>query len=222
MPDLTPTPVPPIHALAVTDAQTAYSLAKELFSLNLFVGTGLDLYGQPKFELDRPLTRLESLALVIRLLGLEETANNYKGVNPFTDAASWGDRTAAYAYSIGITFGVNDDHTLFAGDRKVTLQEFTAFLLRVLAYSEAKGDFLYSDALKKAIEVDLFTSLEANKLGNGDFIRAESVVALADALMAKSKGSDLRLIEKLAEQKVISKEQSEAFISNVSKIYVRK
>jgi hypothetical protein len=65
----------------------------------------------------------------------------------------WGDRYAAYAFNAGITTGVNNEHTLFASDRSVTFQEFTALLLRVLGYSEAKGDFIYEQAIqnKKAL-----------------------------------------------------------------------
>jgi hypothetical protein len=216
-----PTPAALIPQLSVVTAQTANDLARELFSLSLFVGTGKDTLGNPTFELEKPLTRLESMALVLRLLGLEETANKYKGVNPFTDVDAWGDRIAAYGYNIGITVGINEEHTLFAANRNVTLQEFTAFLLRVLAYSESKGDFEYVDALNKAIEVSLFSDAEVAKFSKDKFIRAESVVALVNALLSKVKGSDARLIDRLVEQKVISKEAADLFIKNVKAIYPR-
>ena len=121
----TPTPIPP-----------PASIADALYKLGLFVGTGTDAEGKPIFELERQPTRLEALALIIRLMGLEKDAFAFTGANRFTDVPGWGERYAAYGYHIGITVGVNDERTLFAPNRQVTAHEFTTFLLRVLGYSE--------------------------------------------------------------------------------------
>jgi hypothetical protein len=222
-PAITPAPTAapsPIPNYTVTTAATVTSLALELFKVNLFVGTGADSSGNPVFELERPLTRLESLAIVIRLLGLEEEALSSTVPNPFKDVPSWGDRIAAYAYSIGLTFGIDDEHTLFASDRLATPQEFTAFLLRILGYREATGDFEYSEALRKAMEVGLFKELELGGITEDEmFLRAEAVIAIVDVLRSSLKGSSTKLIDQLVSQGSIGKDSADALIAIVNQLH---
>jgi len=182
--------------------------ANELYKLNLFVGTDPT---KPVFELDRNLTRLESIAIVLRLMGLEDTAQAYKGVNPFTDVPIWGDRYAAYAYSIGLTVGINDVHTLFAPDRPVTQQEFCAFLLRVLGYYEKNGDFDYANAVKKASDTGLFSAFGNTYKSGATFLRGDSVVYMVDALLTKSNGADTTLLDQLVKQGVITADAAAKF-----------
>ncbi|MDR1558918.1 MAG: hypothetical protein LBS84_04310 [Clostridiales bacterium] len=206
----------PINKRAAT-LENAEDLASELYKLNLFVGTGNDINGNPRFELDRSLTRLESLTLVIRLLGKEAAANSYTGVNPFRDVPAWGDRIAAYAFNQGITVGVNRDHTLLDSNSPVTYQEFTAFLLRVLDYQERNGDFQYAQALNKAVEVGLYTAAERQNLSAGSFLRADAVTAMTNALMTKMKGTNSMLIDKLVSDNVIEAKARDEFLAAVVK-----
>jgi beta-glucosidase len=200
----------------------AVSLAQELYKLNLFVGTGVNSDGTPVFELERPLNRLEALALVIRLLGAEKAANAYTGSNPFTDIPSWGDRYAAYAYSIGLTAGINDAHTLFAADRNVTSQEFTAFLLRTLGYTEQNGDFVYANALSKAISAGLYTEKESQWIsGSSAYLRSDAAAAVTDALLSATKGTGTELVNKLAADGVLTQKQASDFVTAVNKVYTR-
>ncbi|MDR2650616.1 MAG: hypothetical protein LBB94_13015 [Clostridiales bacterium] len=203
----------------ITLREAASQIASELYKLKLFVGTGNDENGNPKFELDRSLTRLESLALVVRLLGKEAAANAYTGANPFTDVPAWGDRIAAYAYSQGITVGVNNAHTLFDSNKPVTCQEFTAFLLRVLGYQEKTGDFLYARALDKAVEVGLYTTSERQSLNAGQFLRSNAVISMTNALTTKIKGDNTLLIDKLVEDSVVEAKAKDDFQAAVKKIY---
>jgi hypothetical protein len=114
--------------------QIITTYANELYKLGLFIGVGNDEDDNPVFELDESLNRIDALVLIIRLLGREEAALSFDGINPFTDTPDWASKYLAYAYDQGITLGVSA--TQFAPDLNVTLQEFTTFILRVLGYHE--------------------------------------------------------------------------------------
>jgi hypothetical protein len=201
-------------------------LADQLFKLGLFVGTGVNSEGMPTYDLPRPLTRLEGLALMIRLMGLEKEAAQYKGVSIFTDVPAWGERLAAYAYSVGLTQSVNELHTEFAPGRLLTYREFTAFLLRVLGYYENQGDFQFEQALNKALEIQLYTAQEKQTLGNGidtnAFLRGEAVISMINAMMIPVKGSDGRLMDQLVRQGVATEQQRKNFIDMAGALYYNK
>ncbi|MDR1639481.1 MAG: hypothetical protein LBT59_07290, partial [Clostridiales bacterium] len=157
--------------------------------------------------------RIESLAFIIRLLGLEKEAQAYTGPNPFKDVPDWGARYAAFAYSRGITFGVDSAHTLFDSDRPITLQEFTAFLLRVLKYTENGGDFAFGQTLDMAVKVGLYREKPDNK---SSILRGDAVLSMTEALLTKQKSTNKRLIDTLVDSRVITKSAADAFIKSVT------
>jgi hypothetical protein len=197
------------------------SIADKLYALKLFAGTGTNADGTPIYELNRSLTRIEALAIVIRLLGLESQANTFTGLNPFTDVPSWADRTAAFAYSQGITVGVNSAHTLFNSNGLITPQEFTAFLLRVLGYSEKNGDFAFAQTLNKAVETGLYSGAELQFINSNSYIRGYVVANMADTLLALPKNSQTRLIDQLVSQNVLTREAADKFIGEIAQVYIR-
>jgi hypothetical protein len=197
-------------------------VAGELYKLNLFVGTGTTESGEPTFELSRPMTRIEALVALIRLMGLEADASRSSSGNPFADVPDWADRTAAYAYSIGLTVGINDEHTLFGADAPATPGDFTVFLLRILGYSEASGDFSYSDARRKAVEAGLLKVFESAAINaDGVLLRAEAVIAMAIALISNPKGSQTSLVEKLATEGRVPKDAASEFKKSFTEVYKR-
>lgn len=160
---------------------------------------------------------MEALVIVIRLMGLESRANEFTGANPFTDTPDWGRDFAAFAYSEGIAFGVGGGQ--FAPNRYVTYQEFTAFLLRVLGYSESNGDFAFAQALNKAVEVGLYSSNQRNVAANAtQFTRADTVVSMVNALMTNSRGTTTRLIDRLVADDVISRGAANRFIAEATRV----
>jgi len=206
VPSPTPTPLPNEDEVSVADA---------LFRLGLFVGTGTDADGNPVFELNRPPTRLEALALVIRLMGLQNEAIAFTGDNRFTDVPGWGNHYVAFGYSIGITVGVNEERTLFAPNRQVTTHEFTTFLLRVLGYSEADGDFIFEEAMQKASIIGFFSPFGIARISTDNFLRDHAVHAMANALLTQPKGSNEYLLYRLANQGVYSREDADWFRENI-------
>ena len=184
-------------------------LAMEFYKLGLFLGTSTG--SEPIFDLDQPLTRLQALVLTIRLQGLEEEALAFEGDNPFDDVPDWGAAYAAFAFAQGITNGTSPD--TFSPNDLVTCQQFTAFLLRTLGYSEKDGDFEYDDTLKYAQLIELISAEQLADLGEGVFLRGNAVVEMVLALMTLVKDSDnVRLINTLIDAGVITQEEAVAFV----------
>jgi hypothetical protein len=206
----TPTPAPKAPLSATEKAEVVkLGYAQELNKLGLFVGTGTDEAGKPTFELDKDVSRLQALAIVLRLMGLEEKALAFQGSNPFVDVPDWGDRYAAYASSIGLTVGIDDARTLFAPERKATYQEFTAFMLRILQYFEANGDFSYERSIEAGARAGLYPDGAPN--GKAEVLRGSAVETMVNSLFAKIKATDRRLIDKLILDGALSKEAAQSF-----------
>ena len=192
------------------------SFADELYKRGLFQGYRIGSDGNPVFGLEDPLTRIQALILTIRLLGLEEEALAFEGVNPFGDVPKYAEPYTAFAYANGITNGVRPNR--FEPDRPITAQEFTAFLLRVLGYSDKAGmDFEYRDTLKKAVEVSLYNVETLGGLSEGVFLRDYAVTAMVHALLTNVKDDeDVMLIDTLVDSGAITREQADAFIAAVT------
>jgi hypothetical protein len=181
----------------------------------LFVGTGNDAVGNPVYSLDRNLTRIDALVLIIRLFGTEKVALEFDGANPFKDVPDWAERYASYAFSSGITVGVNSEHTLLDPGRNVTYKEFTAFLLRALNYFEAQGDFEFDLALEKALEIQLYNSISV--YGQSNFLRGNAAEAMVRALLTPLKSTETGLLESLVQRGAIDKKAGEEIV-----VYARK
>jgi len=169
----------------------------------------------PQYGLDKKLTRLEALVLVIRLMGLDEVSKAYSGTNIFTDIPAWGDRYAAYAYNTGITSGVDSKNNLFAPDKPVALQEFTALLLRVLEYKETNGDFNFEQAIQKGIDAGLFNLFGITAFSSDEFLRGHAVLEIANALKTKPKGKETLLIYRLTDYGLFSRSDAGWFVDNI-------
>jgi hypothetical protein len=207
---------------ATTEAELSKlenSLADQLYKLKLFVGTGTNGDGTPIFDLDKPVTRMQGLAVLLRLLGDETEAAAYTGPSPFVDTPEWGANMAAYAYSKGITAGVDSTH--FDPDSNMSYQQFTAFLLRALGYSEKNGDFIYANSLDKAVLINLYTQNERTRLQNGSYQRGSMVINMTDALLCEVKGSQTTLIDQLRQEKVVDEQAAQTYKTDVSRIYGR-
>jgi hypothetical protein len=201
--------------------EAGQKISKELYKLGLLLGTGVNNVGEPEFELDRPLTRVEALSLILRLLGVEGEAAKYSGENPFRDVPEWAQKYAAYAFNSGLVFGVDEQNTSMDAKRDITYQEFTAMLLRVLGYTEAKGSFAFDKALDKSVEASLFTFNENQVFSEQKaFSRNEAAVALADALTAYHPETEQLFIYTLVDKGILSLQQANAFISSLSEIYL--
>ena len=203
------------HETSMSD-ETDICYAQMLFDLGLFRGTGVDANGNPIFYLEGNLTRLQAIILTIRLLGLENAAHNFTGANPFEDVESWSVHYAAFAFSEGITAGISA--TEFAPNRLITFHEFTVFLLRVLGFDDRAGDFIFAEAIQKAVEIGMFNNLQAENFSADVFLRVGAVSVMSYALLVyASDSAGTMLIDILFLNDVITEAQRDTFVQNMKK-----
>ncbi|MHA6480567.1 clostripain-related cysteine peptidase [Paenibacillus sp. strain BS8-2] len=146
-----------LFAITPSAAAQNASYAEALNRLGLFGGTGNG------YELSKVPTRAEALVMMLRLWGKEEDAlkNTYK--NPFNDT-TWESPYVSYAYSNSLVNGMTEHR--FGGNQPTSLNQYCAMMLRVLGYSETKGDFTYETAVSfasKVMGIDLAKEAEFNR-----------------------------------------------------------
>ena len=146
---------------------TYESEAESLQSEGMLKGNenGLDLL--------KPLSRIESAAMLLRAKGESENADT--AVQTFTDVpqSHWGYGAAQKAYSLGIVNGVGDDK--FAPEKTVTAEEFCTMLLR----SAGESEFDWKQALNMLIERNIITEEESKTMDF--FTRGDMAKILYDA-----------------------------------------
>lgn len=185
-----------IPALAVKAGSE--DAANLLYHLGLFQGTGSNADGSPNFDLNRAPTRAEAVTMLVRLLDQEETAQNGSWSTPFTDVPQWAAPYVGYAYSQGLTNGVDADR--FGASESVTAGQYLTFLLRSLGYADGE-DFVWSSP---------WTLTDKLKITSGDygektqFLRADAAYLSAAALDAPRKGSNQTLLQFLRQDNSVS------------------
>ena len=138
------------------------------------------------YNLERSSTRTEGLVMLLRLLGEENRALNYKGSHPFTDVPSWADRYVAYAYEKGYTSGVSEN--LFGSQKTLTLNDYMTFLLRALEYNDKNGDFTWANSADAAIDAGILSQSEVQAIKDRNiFYRDDLVYTSYKVLFANCK-----------------------------------
>lgn len=137
-----------IPASAATSAEM--EAADDLYSLGLLKGTG------EGFELDRGATRQEAMVMIVKLLGRERTALGASWSHPFKDVDAWADDYVGYCWQKKLVSGYDATH--FGGSDYVTDAQYLTFVLRVLGYSPAKGDFKWSSPWALAQKLGLISA----------------------------------------------------------------
>ena len=130
----------PVLAAPAGEAEQA---AWTLYHFGLFQGTGTDERDFPIFDLDRIPTRAQGVAMLIRLLGLEDTALSGTWTTPFTDVPPWAAPYVGCAYEKGLTVGVSADR--FGSSAPIKATEYLTLVLRALGYSSGE-DFAWDQA----------------------------------------------------------------------------
>lgn len=180
------------------DLSRETDMASGLKALGLFRGVS-----DYDFALDRAPTRAEALVMLLRLLGLESEALQENAAHPFTDTVfcRWADPYIGYAYSHGITAGL--DAATFGGGAAADARTYLTFMLRALGYTEGPdGDFLWSAPYTLAKDIGLLPA----QLRLSSFLRADAVTVSYAALAAPCKGETQTLGEKLVADGVVSAE----------------
>ena len=167
-----------VPTLAVS-AEEAQPSAQLLYNLGLFRGTGTNADGSPQFSLNRAPTRAEAATMLVRLLGAEEQALAKSWTTPFTDVPDWAKPYVGYAYTKGLTNGV--EPTRFGADSTVTAGQYLTFLLRALGYRDST-DFSWETPWTLTDELEI---TNGDYSGKHEFLRADAAVVSARALHAK-------------------------------------
>lgn len=140
----------------------AQRCAEALRELDLFRGT------DKGFELERPMTRAEAAAMLVRFLGAERTALSDRFSHPFTDVPKWADSYVGWLYQSGLTKGISK--TLYGSSNPVTAWQYATFITRALRDNEF-------------IPPELITDADINRIdGAKKFIRADAAIMSARAL----------------------------------------
>ncbi len=154
-----------------------------LYNAGLFNGT---LKG---YELDKTATRAEAVTMLVRLIGAEDIAKTSSYEIPFNDVPEWAIPYVGYAYENGLTKGVSSDK--YGSDQLITQQQYAAFMLRALGFSEEASDFSFSNAVK------IFNDKCGEVLCGNIFYRKEMVLMSYNALSSPTKDKTPSLAQKL-------------------------
>lgn len=173
--------------------------ADMLNSVGLFNGTNNG------YELNRVPTRVESAAMLVRLLGAEKEANEMKYEHPFTDVPEWANNIVGYMYEKGYTSGIGNN--LFGSAQVTIARDYSTFMLRSLGYSSI-SDFNYLEALNFAAANGIITNEEADTFNNQEFKRNEMVLISYRTLKVPVKGENALLAEKLVDSGVVSAQKA--------------
>ena len=177
-------------AAGTLDVNTADALNE----LGLFLGTGNG------YELEKGLTRAEGVTLLIRMIGMEETAENGVFDNSFTDVPDWAAGYIGYAFANNITNGTGV--TTFSPDAAMTDYMFLTLVMRALNYSD-KGDasqFVWNNPYALAKELGLIEDVKPDV----NFTRADAIKIFWNALDVKLNGAEVTLADRLVEQGVFA------------------
>ena len=143
-----------------------------LNTLGLVKGTG----GPSGYALSAQATRAQAITVIVRLAGCEKEAAGTTVRTGFTDLPAWAADTISYAYGRGWVSGTSN--STFSPNTPVSARAYVTFLLRMLGYSDADGDFRFADALTFARHIGLITK----DYSDAPFTRADLCEITAAAL----------------------------------------
>jgi len=164
------------------------SMAKSLNYLGILSGT------DKGFELEKEPTRVEAAVIIARLLVANDHEIPEEANFPFTDVPKWASAYVNYLYQNGAVSGISD--TLFGSSEKMSAQQYTTMILRVLGYSDRNGDFVWNKSLDKALEIGLLDKTNKERIENSKtFTRGDMVLITYNALFTNFKGKEDKLIQ---------------------------
>ncbi len=163
--------------------------------------------GVTEAYLNKTTTRIQAAILQLRLLGKEQEALSYEGMDSFADADAVGKASRpvlAYLkshpeYGWGGT-GTGD----FEPTAAITAQQIYKVMLESLRYrSGTDMDFTYKDTLAFASTKGLSRAADASPFTNRDL-----AVALTETLQAMPKDASHNLLQELVEKKVVAADKA--------------
>jgi len=196
--------VPSVYAS--TDV-TIYNKAEALNTLLILEGDGSGDY-----MLDEPVLRSQAAAFITRLLGeksyvLENSTT--LSVTQFIDVSSnqWYAPYVGYCVGQGIIAG--DGKGNYMPDSNISEKAFLKLIITSLGY-EYGVDFTWSNVFQKAYEIGLVndSSYLTQTQDNLNYLRADVVSAIYNALTKANKKTEITLLQNLINVNIITREQA--------------
>lgn len=153
-------------------------------------------FGDEKGDLmlNKKANRQEAFTLFLSLMAEQEKANAGKYSYTFRDVDSWFGNFAGYG--IYKHYAAGYSQTQFGAHDSVTAAHYMSFVLRALGYQD-KVDFNWSDAVNKAIQINLCTASDAKRWNQNALLRQDMMEISYLALNTKLKNSRCTLTDKL-------------------------
>ena len=181
------------------------AMATALKELGLFRGVS-----DTDFALEREMTRVEAMVMLLRVMGCEADALADNLKNPFEDTPKWADAYLGYAYGHKLTYGISE--TQF-GTGNAGAAAFLTLMLRALGYSDAnEADFAWDDPFPLARQIGILDGT----ISITDFKRGDAVAVAYYALFAYIKGEKTTLADKLIAQGLFTDAAFDAAIEKAS------
>ena len=155
------------------------------------------------YNLDAPATRAQAAVLLVHLAGAEQAAAADNWLAGFRDVPASIAQEVNYAARQGWITGVTA--TAFRPDAALTANAWSAFLLRMLGYSDKAGDFTIADAAGFAQRIGLFPIAYTGTLTQGDLFEMA-----ADALSFSYRDGSATVIGRLVSQGTVSRAAANA------------
>ena len=180
-------------------AMGAGECADTLYKFGLFKGT------DKGYELEKSLTREESAAILVRLLGQEEKLNAGEYDEIFSDVQKdrWSYAYVMYCYKNNITKGTSS--STFSPDAQIDAQQFTALLLRLLGYIEVNPD----TALDKGVEYKLLNAEMAEQLKKAEVFTRSEMVQIVYSSLKTQMNDDTVFSDYLSDKGILSQDEIE-------------
>ena len=155
------------------------------------------------YELDAPATRAQAAVLLVDLAGAAQAAAADSWAAGFQDLPASIAHEVNYAARQGWINGVTS--AAFRPDGALTANAWSAFLLRMLGWSDADGDFTISDAAGFAQRIGLFPIAYTGALTQGELFEMA-----ADALTFSYRDGSATVIGRLVGQGAVPRAAANA------------
>lgn len=181
--------------------------ADALHTLGLINGTGTSGYA-----LESPATRAQAAVLLVRLAGAQQDAAADNWFSGYRDVPAWASRAVHYAVHQGWIDSPASAGLDFHPDTAITADEWFTFLLRMLGYDDAAGDFSPDSAALFAQHIGLTPQASTGFLSRGQLF-----VLLESALSFSYKDGSATVISRLIDRGIVSRAAANAlgFLSPV-------
>ena len=181
--------------------------ADALHTLGLINGTGTSGYA-----LESPATRAQAAVLLVRLAGAQQDAAADNWFSGYRDVPAWASRAVHYAVHQGWIDSPASAGLDFHPDTAITADEWFTFLLRMLGYDDAAGDFSPDSAALFAQHIGLTPQVSTGFLSRGQLF-----ILLESALSFSNKDGSATVISRLIDRGIVSRAAANAlgFLSPV-------